>query len=364
MRGWDRGVKLLKYICFVLFLVRLSFAIETGSVATEMIIDDFDYETNLEIQKVWRGVQSEPPNVVKIIRHGYGLKSNAHFAQGIQRVSYDRDIELDLSMYGSFTLDIFLLEPWAFHAFTLYFKSGGGWFGCYSPMAKLGWQRLTFNKLEFQPEGNPDGWHNITGIRLSAWAAQKEDCQLVLDRLLARRSQIVIILPTIESGCQLNEVETAKKFAKTLSRMFATIGLLSDSVIDYSLSANLLMKHKYKFVVLPMNPRVSPELSIALKKFIVSGGKIFSIYKLDKDVAQLIGVKPTGWIQEKNDGQFAEIRFLGQRGFPKSVKQASWNITVAEPIGNQSHVVGIWCDSEGNPSNYPAMIVGKYGAFF
>ena len=364
MRGWDRGVKLLKYICFVLFLVRLSFAIETGSVATEMIIDDFDYETNLEIQKVWRGVQSEPPNVVKIIRHGYGLKSNAHFAQGIQRVSYDRDIELDLSMYGSFTLDIFLLEPWAFHAFTLYFKSGGGWFGCYSPMAKLGWQRLTFNKLEFQPEGNPDGWHNITGIRLSAWAAQKEDCQLVLDRLLARRSQIVIILPTIESGCQLNEVETAKKFAKTLSRMFATIGLLSDSVIDYSLSANLLMKHKYKFVVLPMNPRVSPELSIALKEFIVSGGKIFSIYKLDKDVAQLIGVKPTGWIQEKNDGQFAEIRFLGQRGFPKLVKQASWNITVAEPIGNQSHVVGIWCDSEGNPSNYPAMIVGKYGAFF
>ena len=122
---------MLKYICFVLFLVRLSFAIETGSVATEMIIDDFDYETNLEIQKVWRGVQSEPPNVVKIIRHGYGLKSNAHFAQGIQRVSYDRDIELDLSMYGSFTLDIFLLEPWAFHAFTLYFKSGGGWFGCY-----------------------------------------------------------------------------------------------------------------------------------------------------------------------------------------------------------------------------------------
>ncbi|HIA70652.1 TPA: hypothetical protein EYN98_32320 [Candidatus Poribacteria bacterium] len=355
---------MLKYICFILSLVRLSFAIETDPTATEMVIDDFDYETNLKIQKVWRGVQSEPPDVVKIIRHGYGLKSNAHFSQGIQRVSYDRDIELDLSMYGSFTLDIFLLEPWAFHAFTLYFKSGDGWFGCYSPMAKLGWQRLTFNKLEFHPEGNPDGWHNITGIRLSAWSAQKEDCQFVLDRLLARRSQIAIILPTTKSGCQLKEVETAKKFAQTLSRMFATIGLLSDSVTDHSPSVNLLVRHKYKFVVLPMNPKVSPKLAIALKELIVSGGKILAIYKLDKNVAQLIGVRPTGWVQEENDGQFAEIRFPEQHGFPKSVKQASWNITVAEPIDNRSRVVGIWYDSEGNPSKYPAVIVGKYGAFF
>ena len=355
---------MLKYICFIVLLVRLSFAAETDSIATEMIIDDFDYETNLKIQKVWRGVQNEPPDIVKIIRHGYGLKSNAHFSRGIQRVSYDRDIQLDLSMYGSFTLDVFLLEPWAFHAFTLYFKSGDGWFGCYSPMAKLGWQRLAFNKLEFQPEGNPDGWHSITGIRLSAWSAQKEDCQFVLDQLLARRSQIVIILPTVKSGCQLGEVETAKKFAKTLSRMFAAIGLLSDSITDDSLSANLLVKHKYKFVVLPMNSIVSSKLVIVLKELIVSGGKIFSIYKLDENVAQLIGVKPIGWIREENDGQFAEIRFPGRLGFPRSIKQASWNITVAEPIGDRSYVVGIWYDSEGNPSKYPAMIVGKYGAFF
>ena len=355
---------MLKHACIVLCLVRLSFAIEKGSITTEMVIDNFDYESNSEIQQVWRGVQSESPNVVKIVRHGYGLKSKVRFSEGIQRVSYDRDVKLDLSAYGSFTLDAFLLEPWAFHAFTLYFKSGNGWLGCYSPMAKLGWQRLAFNKLDFQPEGDPDGWHNITGIRLSAWAAQKEDCQLVLDRLSARRSQIVIILPTIESGCQLNEVETARKFAKTLSRMFTGIGLLSDSVADHPMSANLLLKHKYKLVVLPMNSKVSPELAITLKELTTSGGKILSIYKLDKNVSQLIGVKPTGWVKGKNDGQFAEIRFLEQHGFPKSVKQASWNITVAEPIGNRSHVVGTWYDNEGNTSNYPAMIVGKQGAFF
>ena len=126
---------MLKHACIVLCLVRLSFAIEIGSISTEMVIDNFDYESNSEIQQVWRGVQSESPNVVKIVRHGYGLKSKVRFSEGIQRVSYDRDVKLALSAYGSFTLDAFLLEPWAFHAFTLYFKSGNGWLGCYSPMA-------------------------------------------------------------------------------------------------------------------------------------------------------------------------------------------------------------------------------------
>ena len=66
---------MLKHACIVLCLVRLSFAIEKGSITTEMVIDNLDYESNSEIQQVWRGVQSESPNVVKIVRHGYGLKS-------------------------------------------------------------------------------------------------------------------------------------------------------------------------------------------------------------------------------------------------------------------------------------------------
>ena len=86
------------------------------------------------------------------------------------------------------------------------------------------------------------------------------------------------------------------------------------------------------------------EITPALATFII--GLLLSIgvfYSLHKEMADLLGIQNVGWAKRERDGQFSEIRFdaAGITGLPKSVKQASWNITLAEPAHRSAKVIGI-----------------------
>jgi len=62
----------------------------------------------------------------------------------------------------------------------------------------------------------------------------------------------------------------------------------------------------------------------------------------------------------------AEIRFDAADipGLPKSVRQASWNITVPEPGGPDTRAIGSWYDDQGKPTGHAAMAISDHGAFF
>ena len=51
-------------------------------------------------------------------------------------------------------------------------------------------------------------------------------------------------------------------------------------------------------------------------------------------------------------GQFAEIRCDDAQvaGLPPSIRQDSWNITVARPAGFGARIVGRWYDDAGQPT--------------
>ena len=76
---------------------------------------------------------------------------------GLERVTIDRKLRLDLSGRREFTLDVKPSDMAAVGEVTLYFKSGDGWYGCGAGLRRPGPQTLRFAKNSFRSEGRP-GW--------------------------------------------------------------------------------------------------------------------------------------------------------------------------------------------------------------
>jgi uncharacterized lipoprotein YddW (UPF0748 family) len=110
---------------------------------------------------------------------------------------------------------------------------------------------------------------------------------------------------------------------------------------------------------------LSEEVTEALRKFVASDGKIFVTHSLAEPVAEILGLRCTGWIRQKRSGQFAKIRLHAPdvEGLPAEVKQASWSITLAEPIDKNARVIGHWFDDTDADTGYPALYLNDTGAF-
>ena len=119
-------------------------------------------------------------------------------------------------------------------------------------------------------------------------------------------------------------------------------------------------------IILPLNSKIRPETATLLKNFVTRGGKLFVTYNLADEVAQLLNLRSIKWLRAEVHGQFASVQFDAPDilGIPKSVRQVSWNITVAESTSPQTKIIGHWYNAKGEPTEYPALFMSNTGAFF
>lgn len=180
----------------------------------------------------------------------------------------------------------------------------------------------------------------------------------------SQQAQIAIVLPTATSGVSEGDVQYARSVAKRFSRMLSIIGFTADTFEEASLSKAQLKSRK--LIVLPLNGVVSAEATRLLKNFVAGGGKLFVTYNLADTVAPLLGLRQTDWLQEEAPGQFASIHLNTPEipGLPTSIRQASWNITVAAPTTPQTKVIGYWHNMAGESTGLPALFMGEGGVFF
>ena len=115
-----------------------------------------------------------------------------------------------------------------------------------------------------------------------------------------------------------------------------------------------------------MNAAVSLQTAEYLKNFVAGGGKLLVTYSLADEVAQLLQLRQTDWLGKEQPGRFASVHLNAPevQGIPASVRQASWNITVAEPTAPQTKIIGYWHNAKGENTGLPALFLGKSGAFF
>ena len=329
----------------------------------EYIIEDFDYSDEAAAKAAWIPGKDSLPPVPIVEEVGSALRLPAPFSTGLPRTIHDRVVKLDLSQYGQFTLDLFVENLDAFDRFTLYFRSGDGWYGASEDLSREGGNKLTFHKAAFRPEGHPTGWHTITGIRLSAWAVAPVDSAIVVDRLAALQNDIAIILPTNLDESNPGEARSAREAADSIAKIMEEIGLETDALEYTAIASGGLSRRK--LAILPLNPDLPQDVAEALQKFVASGGKLFVTYSLPEPVAKILGLRRTGWIRQEHSGQFVKILLNAPKveGLPAEVKQASWNITLAEPVAKHARVIGYWLDDTGTDTGYPALYLSDTGAF-
>jgi uncharacterized lipoprotein YddW (UPF0748 family) len=332
--------------------------------ANEQLLDAFSYPSDDAAKQAWVASSGTPP--VRMAREDQRdvLEFAVPFATqpDLPRTILDRKVSLDLSAVGGFELELAANDPKAVGHVNLYFHSGGGWYTGSGGLAKAGGQTIHFSKAAFHAEDQPAGWQHVDTIRISIWRGQARDATVRLRRLSAVWHDVAIVIPTAAKQAR-GEHRTALQAAETVGKFLRELGLGSDAIEDVAAVQGALKNRRV--AILTYHPRLDEATLGALEQFVERGGKLLVCYTLPARLAQAVGFGKPKHVAAERPGRFAEMRFDAAdiAGLPKSVKQASWNITAAEPTGRGARVIGRWFDGDGQPTELPAMLISERGAF-
>jgi uncharacterized lipoprotein YddW (UPF0748 family) len=332
----------------------------------EQVIDDFRYPGTESARQVWKADEGTAAVEMAADAGRPALKIAAPFASQpkLARVVVDRKCVLDLAPAGGFILEISVEHPEAVGHVSLYFRSGGGWYAAGKPVERQGWQSLRFSKAAFQTEGTPAGWSHVDGVRISPWRAPGDvagDTSFRVRRLAAVWQEVALVIPDKTAD---GEARAAREAAATVAGMLEELGLGSDAIEESAVAAGALARRHV--AILPYNPTLQADCAESLARYAEGGGKLVAGYSLSPRLGAILGLGQPRYVGQRRPGQFAEMRFQGGNqiaGLPKSVRQASWNITAVEPVGQNARVLARWYDDAGQPTGYPAVLLGDRGAF-
>ena len=179
----------------------------------------------------------------------------------------------------------------------------------------------------------------------------------------AEQAKIAIVLPSATPETSEGDVQYARSVSKRFNRMLNSIGFTADTLEEASLSKAALQSRG--LIILPLNSTVTAQTAGLLTDFVADGGKLFVTYNLPGRVAPLLGLQQTDWLKDDPPGRFSTIQLDAPEvlDIPTSVRQASWNITVATPTTPQTKIIGYWHDATGKSTGLPALFMNEAGVF-
>ncbi len=333
----------------------LMFAARAATVP--LIIDDFSYANTTAARSAW--FNTGGPAVGMATGGDWGADQamvlTCDFATRATRCTWDRTVALNLSAYGEFALEVYVPDPGVVSAFTLYFRSGAGWYGASAALKQPGWQTLHFSVGDFISEETPAGWSQINGIRLSPWKASSQNTYLAVRQLRAFTPTVLLVRDTQSSNPDIVQ--------KTVDRYLAWLG-------GYNISCGVITRADVEagrlqgsqLAILPYNESVSETEMTQMESYVAAGGKLMVNYLLPGRLAAFLGVRVTGW----TPGDFAAWAFSdpSRTNLPARVMQTSWNITLAVPTTTlNSRVIATWENSLGQNTGKAAWIASDHGFF-
>lgn len=324
--------------------------------AAPLVIDDFAYASASDARKAWNAAASLPVDMAAGGDWGTGrvMVATCDFATRDTRCYWDRSTPLNLSTRVVFELEVYAPNPGAISYLTLYFRSGGGWYGASASLTKPGWQTLRFGRGSFTPEGAPAGWDQIDGIRLSPWKAESVNTWLAFRQLRAVTPAVLLVRDPDSANPELAQ-QTIDRHLDWLGGFQIDCGVITRAEV----LAGLL--RECRLAILPCNETVSEAEMIQYESFVAAGGKLLVYYWLPSRMAPLLGVRVTGWTK----GDFAAWRFSDPHlpNLPPRVRQASWNITGAVPDAPHARTIAVWENSSGQSTGRAAWLASDHGFF-
>lgn len=131
------------------------------------LLDGFDYADTAAARAVWAPQAGSPE--VNMVNGTLELPCN--FSTQTYRCYWDRSVGMDLSRAKVLALEVYVADPAAAPRFTIYFRSGNGWFIRSENLpATVGWHTLYYHRADFAVDSTnnpPQSWTTIDRIRLS-----------------------------------------------------------------------------------------------------------------------------------------------------------------------------------------------------
>jgi uncharacterized lipoprotein YddW (UPF0748 family) len=336
-----------------------------SQVVESIVIDGFEYADEAQAQAVWQPF--EGASQVKLTDAGIVKKAlvlTCDFAQPVDRRYWDREVKLDLSRCDSFRISINAQQPSAIRGFTVYFRSGNGWYAGWISIGKPGWQTVTLSKSSFSVEGEPTGWHSIDRIRLSVWRGEQQlNTFVIVDELLGIAHRIAVVRGDLTLKAGSGEWQTVQRCVDLVLRLLSSFGVDAGVLNDTDVEVGAL--EGKAVAIFAYNPSMSEMEVEKTIEFIKAGGKVIVFYSIPRSLAKAIGIEVIKYMPQERQGQFSFVRFDTKAlyGLPDEIAQGSWNINVARPIGADARVIGEWYDADGKPTNLPAIILSGSGAY-
>jgi uncharacterized lipoprotein YddW (UPF0748 family) len=314
-------------------------------------IDDCQYASDTAAQDAWQPMRGSAPALAAKLNGSPVLRLSCNF-QGtkFERASWDHKVKLDLSSYQGFELRVFSTNLAPVGHFSIYFQSGGGWYGgTFSPDSASQWNTLEIDKTSLRTEGQPAGWSHIETIRISAWRARDENTEIFLGGIrgfgvLGQDTSVAIL-----------RADPASEFAVNVTDDLAALAIRYATLSDPDVTPAQL--GLAKLVILPDNSSLPDRAAEALIDYLNHGGRLLAFYRLPPKLNAAVKIAPGEFLKR----QFSGIQFRPEAlaGTPLKVGQHSWNIIAAKPVPGFSRVLAEWLDDKGGPTGYPALIASE-----
>ena len=290
----------------------------------------------------------------------------ANFAKtGAARTIWDIPFPCDLRVRSGIQFDFWCDDLRPFTGFSCYFKSGKGWYhGSFSPEEAGKWQRVIVRKTETRVEDTPDGWGEITLMRISGWRGEAIDatCRIAnVSYLGGGNPDVAIVYAGSKAAKGGAEGKAYLTFAANLSATLESIGIGSSMIADTDLTTNQLAA--VSTVMLPYNTSFPAETFPALKQFASSGRRIFACYSMPNEIADMLGVKQKGVVRPPKPIAGFLKRGRGLPGQPEFAPQASWMTQRVElpPFGAET--LATWATGDKESLQMPALVRTPAGIY-
>ncbi len=278
------------------------------------------------------------------------------------RAYWDAAVSLDLRTSSSFSLDVQIDDPEAVRSVSLYFRSGDGWYGGWFKIENSHWKTITLSRADFQAEGTPAGWDQITTLRIAFWKGSAINTTARIVNFRAHNVPILILRNTDARQNKPQDADFANRLTDRLQMWFRQYGIASSIITDEELRETAPPQGT-KLIVLPYNPVLTSPIAQRLSIFTDQGGKLIVAYTLNDFIASLMGLESWQWVRAEPSDAFAFMRFHNpdRYAFPERVAQDSWNIN--RPVPRDARVLATWENGQGIDSGIPAVTLSEHGVF-
>jgi hypothetical protein len=249
--------------------------------AAAAVIDDCQYAADARAQADWKPMAGSPPPLAAALDGRRVLRLPCKFADTtVERASWDRKVNLDLSDASGFELEFFCRDASPVSYFSIYFQSGEGWYhATFFPETPAAWNTITFDKANVAVEGRPAGWGQISTIRVSAWRANDVDTEFFLGGIrkvgVLGVDTLVVVLRGDAAGRTSPELaRNAGLAAEAVAKNLRAVGIRCSVISDLELTEEQLKR--VKLVVLPQNPVLPERVVGALLEYLRAGGKVLA----------------------------------------------------------------------------------------